>query len=145
LEERFEILSKLVWGVHGDVQKLKTQIAGELGIKAAHDKVKARLTAHGPEIQDPFGVGAVSYEGGEQMLQRVHGEIVQIAPAVGAATAQIEGGGIPVHAGYVQPRQELGVIHGKALYGLHFISSDSKGGRLSGSGGVRPAFSRALI
>ncbi len=36
MEERFEILSKLVWGVHGDVQKLKTQIAGELGIKAAH-------------------------------------------------------------------------------------------------------------
>lgn len=36
MEERFEILSRMVWGVHGDVQKLKMQIAAELGIKGAH-------------------------------------------------------------------------------------------------------------
>lgn len=36
MEERFEILSQMVWGVHGDVQRLKTQIADELGIKSAH-------------------------------------------------------------------------------------------------------------
>lgn len=36
MEERFEILSRMVWGVHGDVQKLKTQIAQELGIKGVH-------------------------------------------------------------------------------------------------------------
>ncbi|MBE6629544.1 MAG: winged helix-turn-helix transcriptional regulator [Ruminococcaceae bacterium] len=36
MEERFEILSRMVWGVHGNVQKLKVQIAEELGIKGAH-------------------------------------------------------------------------------------------------------------
>lgn len=36
MEERFEILSRMVWGVHGDVQKLKMQIAAELGIKGVH-------------------------------------------------------------------------------------------------------------
>ena len=36
MEERFEILTRMVWGVHGDVQKLKMQIAGELGIKGVH-------------------------------------------------------------------------------------------------------------
>ena len=36
MEERFEILSRMVWGVHGDVQRLKMQIAAELGIKGAH-------------------------------------------------------------------------------------------------------------
>ncbi len=36
MEERFEILSRMVWGVHGDVQKLKVEIAQRLGIKGAH-------------------------------------------------------------------------------------------------------------
>ena len=36
MEERFEILTRMVWGVHGDMQKLKMQIAGELGIKGVH-------------------------------------------------------------------------------------------------------------
>lgn len=35
MEERFEILSHMVWGVHGDVQKLKGEIAEELGIKGS--------------------------------------------------------------------------------------------------------------
>ena len=36
MEERFELLSQMVWGVHGNVQRLKAQIAQELGIKSAH-------------------------------------------------------------------------------------------------------------
>ena len=36
MEERFEILSRMVFGVHGDVQRLKVQIAAELGVKSAH-------------------------------------------------------------------------------------------------------------
>lgn len=36
MEERFEILTQMIWGVHGDVQKLKAEIAAELGIKSAH-------------------------------------------------------------------------------------------------------------
>ena len=36
MQERFEILTQMVWGVHGDVQRLKVQIAEELGIKSAH-------------------------------------------------------------------------------------------------------------
>ena len=36
VQERFEILTYMVWGVRGNVQKLKTQIAEELGIKGAH-------------------------------------------------------------------------------------------------------------
>ena len=36
MEERFELLTQMVWGVHGNVQKLKADIAAELGIKSAH-------------------------------------------------------------------------------------------------------------
>jgi DNA-binding MarR family transcriptional regulator len=36
LEERFELLTQMVWGVHGNVQRLKADIAAALGIKSAH-------------------------------------------------------------------------------------------------------------
>ena len=36
VEERFELLSRMVWGVHGHVQRLKTQIAQEMQIKGVH-------------------------------------------------------------------------------------------------------------
>lgn len=36
MEERFELLTQMVWGVHGAVQRLKNEIAAELGIKSAH-------------------------------------------------------------------------------------------------------------
>ena len=36
MEERFELLTQMVWGVHGNVQRLKTEIAARLGIKSAH-------------------------------------------------------------------------------------------------------------
>ena len=36
VEERFEILAHMVWGIHGNVQRLKLQIAQELDIKSVH-------------------------------------------------------------------------------------------------------------
>ena len=36
MEERFELLSRMIWGVHGHVQRLKMQIAQELHIKGVH-------------------------------------------------------------------------------------------------------------
>ena len=41
LEERFEILSHMVWGVHGDVQKLKGEIA-EVEIQMSIPKILER-------------------------------------------------------------------------------------------------------
>ena len=94
---------------------------GENGLvgDVSGEEIEAGLAAHRAEVDDVVADVGIADEGGEHMLDGVHGTVVHVIAGVGRAGAEVVGGDIPVNAGDINTGGQCIVIDSKAGDSFH--------------------------